>query len=523
MQTLATPTDTLNLFPDRMSWRLSSIDNEELIHDAVRYGHLLALEVYLNENPQYISKLFQHNQCRWTPLIAACFFKHEAIVRMLLKRFKPDVEAQGTVVLGTSANDYETYEDVSALWTAAAVDHFDIVRLLIEHGHANVNYLTKTHSTALRVAFYNNNFEMIKYLIDHGANPHQSKLGNYTNLMLSAGHGHSRLAIYSIEQLKCDLNERDENGQVALYYAVKSGSRETVKCLLDNGALNLRDTLRNVTPLMRAALYGQVELVEVFHGHCSDLEWIEGKELLGATFAGWIRKLENRNKTVQYLTEAFALRKLKNLPKEPSEQPSDMFEHRTECLTLEEFNELIGRNSIDALRLETIRIHQRLLGDQSNDYHYVLRLQGARLADNYHYVESCQWWLYAFELQQKSDAPIDPDDLRSVLTVFVDMELNTSTRVSLKTLQRTLTIIDREVRSRYVRDHLDYTLITLLNIITIIGHHLQVEGDSRETEELRRSVRSIIARHYRTKETRASLLHLCCDASSTILHGDMKR
>ena len=171
------------------------------------------------------------------------------------------------------------------------------------------------------------------------------------------------------------MNERDEHGEVALNYAVtKSSSLEIVKCLLDRGAMNLRDALTNATPLMNAALYGEVELVEAFHGYCSDLEWIESKELLGAAFAGLIFRRENRIKMVQYLTEAFALRKLKNLPKESTEQPSDIFEHRTECLTLEEFNELISWNSIDALRLETIRIHQRLLGDESNDYQYVLRL-----------------------------------------------------------------------------------------------------------------------------------------------------
>ena len=162
VQTMATPIDTLNLFPDRMSLRLSSLDNEELIHDAVRYGHLLALEVYLNENSQCINKLFQHNQCRWTPLIAACFFQYETIVRMLLKRFKPDVEVHGTVVLDESTNDCEIYDGVSALWTAVAVDHFGIVRLLIEHGHANVSYLTKTHSSIVRVAFYNDNLQMVK-------------------------------------------------------------------------------------------------------------------------------------------------------------------------------------------------------------------------------------------------------------------------------------------------------------------------------------------------------------------------
>jgi hypothetical protein len=48
-------------------------------------------------------------------------------------------------------------EDVSPLWTAVAVDHFDIVRLLIEHRHANINHLTKTHSATFRVACFNNN------------------------------------------------------------------------------------------------------------------------------------------------------------------------------------------------------------------------------------------------------------------------------------------------------------------------------------------------------------------------------
>ena len=124
--------------------------------------------------------------------------------------------------------------------------------------------------------------------------------------MLSAGRGFRSLVIYSVEQLKCELNERDENGSTALHYTVKSNVREIVKYLLDHGALILPRTSTKITPLIQSALYGQVDIFEAFHGHCSDLEWIEGKELLGASFAGWIPKLENRNKTVQYLTEALA-------------------------------------------------------------------------------------------------------------------------------------------------------------------------------------------------------------------------
>ena len=516
-------TSFASFITDRMSLRLSSLDNEELIHDAVLRDYLLALEIHLNENPQSINKFFRRNRCHWTPLIAACFFKHEAIVRMLLRRFKPDVEAKGTIVLDESTNDPEIFEDVPALWTATVVDHFGIVRLLVEHGRANVNHLTKTHSTALRVACYNNNMEMVEYLVAHGADPYQSKLGNYTNLMLSAGRGHFHLVVYLIEQLKCDLNERDENGQVALYYAVRSGCEEIVRYLLARGALNLRDTLKKITPLMRAALFGQVELVEAFHGKCTDLEWIEGKELLAANFAGWIPKLENLHRTIQYLTEAFALRKLNNLPKTPLEQTSILFAHRTECATLEEFTELISADYPDALRVETIRIHQRLLGDQSEDYHYVLHSYGIKLANDSRYVECAQWWLYEFELEQKHGIQIERDDLRRLLGVLTEVELNRSPKISLDTLQRTLTVIDGEVRSQTGEDRLDDTLLSLLFVIKIVAQRLDDEGDSRATDDLHRSIRSIVARQYRTKETKSSLLHLCCNALTPALEGDPGR
>ena len=101
------------------------------------------------------------------------------VVRMLLTRFKPDINIVGTINLKTLENRFELVEEVSPLWTAAAVNHFDIVKLLIEHGNANINQLIKTHSTALRAACYHDNFEMVEYLIKHGANPHQSRIGNY--------------------------------------------------------------------------------------------------------------------------------------------------------------------------------------------------------------------------------------------------------------------------------------------------------------------------------------------------------
>ncbi|CAF4321559.1 unnamed protein product, partial [Rotaria magnacalcarata] len=105
----------------------------------------------------------------------------------------------------------------------------------------------------LRAAYFQNNLEMVRYLVEHGANPHQSKKGNYTNLMLSACRQYPSMVDYLVNKVKCDINAQDENGQTALYHAVRSGSVEITKFLLEHVAMNIRDNKRKVTPLMRAA------------------------------------------------------------------------------------------------------------------------------------------------------------------------------------------------------------------------------------------------------------------------------
>ncbi|CAF3296898.1 unnamed protein product [Rotaria sp. Silwood2] len=488
-----------------MEFQSLAIDNDELIHNAVRQGHVISLEIYLNQNPTCINKLFTFNQSKWTPLLVACYYQHEHIVRMLLNRFKPDIEAKGTVVFDMIGNQKEIVEDVSPLWTAVAVDNFDIVRLLIEKGHANINHLTKTHSTTFRVACYNNNLEMSKYLFEHGANPYIRKIGNYTNLMLSAGRRYFIIVKYLVNELKCNINEQDENGQTALYYAIKSCSYEIVKFLLENGAMNIRDNLRKVTPLMRAALYGEINLVEAFDGYCSDSEWIEAKELLGASFGGCVARFENLNKTVEYLTEAFQLRIKKNLPKILSFEHVEIYNFRSECETLEQFNQLICSNSKDNLHIETIFIHQRLLGNMSKDYHHVLRYYGAILADAHRYNDCLSWWFYEMDLKQKYNISFKKEHLRNFIDIFIEMKQNNQMDVPIASLIRMLKIIDNELQSNFRNKNFDYSLHILLYIMTIIAQiifspneKIKQEISINDRQELFRLIRLIMRHSYRT-------------------------
>ncbi|CAF1113190.1 unnamed protein product [Adineta steineri] len=503
-----------------MPFRSSAIRNDELIHTAVRRGHIISLEIYLNQNPTCINKIYTYNQSKWTPLLAACYYKHENIVRMLLRRFKPDIEILGTIVFDLINNQQEIIEDVSPLWTAVAVDHFNIVRLLIEYGNVNINHLTKTYGSIFRVACFNNNLNLAKYLVKHGANPYHVKTGSYTNLMLCASRRHFNLVKYLINELKCNINNQDENGQTALYYAVRSNSYEIIKFLLENGAINIRDKLRNITPLMRAALYGEINLVELFHDYCTDLEWIEANELLGATF-GCVARLENFNKSIKYLTEAFQLRLKTNLPKILSNETIEIFNFIPECQTIEQFNQLISTNSKENLRIETIRIHQRLLGNMSNDYHHILRYYGAMLADTSRYNDCLCWWFYEIDLKQKYNICLKKEYLRCFINIFLEMKQYNHMNIPIENLIRMLKVMDNVLQLNIQYENFDYNLRTLLYLITIIARILfstnkeeKQEISRNHRQELCKLIHLIIQHEYKTIKNGSFLLHLCSNSST---------
>jgi ankyrin repeat protein len=505
-----------------MPFQLSAIDNDELIHEAVRLGHVISLEIYLNQNPKCVNKLYTCNQSKWTPLLAACYYKHEHVVRMLLNRYKPDIEAVGDVVINSTDDPLDLYEEVSPLWIAAVVNHFDIIKLLVEHGNANTNHLTKTHSTPLRPACYNNNLEMVQYLIEHGANPYQMKIGNYTNLMLCADRRHSLLVNYLVNEIKCNVNEQDENGQTALYCAVRSGSVEITKFLLENGAVNVRDNRRKVTPLLRAALYGEISLVDTFEGYCSDLEWIEAKELLATSFSGCISRIENLNTTLKYLTEAFQLRLAKNLPKQITAEPLEVFNYHRECETLEQVNQLFCSNTKDTLHIEMILIHQRLLDDDQNDYHDVIHQYGTALADNRQYHNCLRLWLYEFDLKPKMNTIFDKKYLHQFIYLLIQMKFNDQVSIPIDVLLRIFKLTDNAPISDRKSKTFDFNLCILLNLITIVTRIMYSENIEEKQElsvdhcrDLLNSIRRVIRQQYKTAKTGSSLLHLCTSSSST--------
>jgi ankyrin repeat protein len=94
---------------------------------------------------------------------------------------------------------------------------------------------------------------MVCYLVEHGAKIHITKVNYETNLSISVSCRHLSVSTYLIDELGCDVNECDDDGYSALYFAVKSSSLETARFLLRRGARNIRLIGDRMSPLMSSS------------------------------------------------------------------------------------------------------------------------------------------------------------------------------------------------------------------------------------------------------------------------------
>ncbi|CAF1361198.1 unnamed protein product [Adineta ricciae] len=487
-----------------MSFKYCWTNKDELIHRATRQGRVFSLETYLNRYPpESIDQLYEYGRSRWTLLIAACFYKHENIVRLLLRRFKPDVNAVGDVKLDFV---HEVMHGISALWVAVAVGQFDIVKLLVEEGNADVNHLSITRSSPLRAASYIGRLDIAHYLIEHNADMRLVRDGNYTNLMLSAYREHTHILKYFLDELQCDPNEYDQDGRTPLHYAIDGGSLNAVRLLLEHGARNSSPS--PVTPLIWAALEAREDLVDAFENYCaSDVEWIEARELLGAAYANIESKNYNLTKAIENLRKAYRWRTEKSLLKVvPSFSSVSAYNHSQECQTSLEFDELLRKSNTE-LHVESLRIQERILGQKNKRYRHAIRFYGAILAETHQYDLSLQFWLYELDLRRQHHIHFDKWHLRDFIHVFSEMIINDNDHIPEHAILHILKALNNELSIGRNNDH---NLLTLFYLITIISHISENQRVAVSMRDVYRMLGILVRNCYTTigNSQHWTLLHL---------------
>lgn len=438
-----------------------------LLLSAVHLGDVNALETHLSSVPDpqlYINRVYpepQEQKC--TLLMLACLNSYQDVIEMLLRCFHPDLEILNDTKINVNHQTPKLYENVTVLWVVAALNNFELVKLFVDHG-ARVNHTTKTNSTPLRCACFHGNILMTRYLIAHGADIRIAKEHNDTNLILCVFRQHIDLVIYLVDELKCDINECDEEGRSSLYLAVDRGSLKLVEFLLSRGARNFPATYDQLSPLMLAAEKRRPDLVEPLMPCCSVIERIQAEELLGSSYACIEYGACDLEKFSEHLSRALDLRLTHQVPKVLKETTVKVFELQQECQTIDQLNEL--RSKADQMYIEALLIRERLLGSASLKYRNSLLCRGATLVSTTKYLQGVQFWLYELELHQQHSVPISSRQLRYFIKTFTIVTYK-KLPIPMQILCQFLTIIMGVLRGD-TADDFDPNLHTLLFLITII-------------------------------------------------------
>ena len=250
------------------------------------------------------------NKRNETALQQACLYKNEGAINALLNsNADPNIadEAYGDTCLHKAVS-----EDCGK----------EVLQALIDHG-ANVNAANKRNETALTLAWlyknegainvllnsnadpniadeaYGNTClhnavseqcskEVLQALIDHGANVNATNKRTETALQQACLYNNEG-AINVLLNSNADPNIADEDGDTCLHDAVIDPgdcSKEMLQAVISHGAHVNATNKRNVTPLMKACQYGNLDVINVLLSAAADIEMTDdfGRQCLHFVF-----------------------------------------------------------------------------------------------------------------------------------------------------------------------------------------------------------------------------------------------
>ena len=156
--------------------------------------------------------------------------------------------------------------DNTPLHYAASYGRLEAAEILVAH-HAPVDAKACLGETPLVGAVANSHTELVSYLLSLGADPNANDWQGKTPLMLALNilvlPQRDDILALILGDKRTDVNRRDHDGMTALKLAVKSGSVDTVKKLLQAPGIDVNDNGGGVTALFLAELDHQDEIAQL--------------------------------------------------------------------------------------------------------------------------------------------------------------------------------------------------------------------------------------------------------------------
>ncbi|CAF4619264.1 unnamed protein product, partial [Rotaria sp. Silwood2] len=289
----------------------------------------------------------------------------------------------------------------TALWLACYNGHLSVVRTLVEIGHADVNISDAKNCTPLRAAILRKHVQVVKYLIDQ-----TEAIIDESHDLLEAIKINSNEIVEYLLNIGCDPNARlidddeydpvcydwnpifstffplhyavvhmyedcaiiktilecggdptllDDNGQTALHIAISLENLECVKTILQYGFTHDQRNKNSFTPLMEAAYYDKIEIVDLLFNTLPRQQYINEIMLLACYY-------QTSSSLGTRLTEqAFdCFQEALHLQSQISNSIScEAYEFRHECQTSDEL--IFIRNDEHAMLIQALLVYERLL------------------------------------------------------------------------------------------------------------------------------------------------------------------
>ncbi len=348
--------------------------------------------------------LYRRNEQTVSLLMLAALYGKDEMVRVILS-YASDldklVELHGSVVRINGL----LVRNATALWCACDRGHYTVARTLIEIGGAKINHGPRY--PLLIDAVIVGRLDTVRFLIDNNyVSINNTELNeNYklNSLIMAVIYGHTPIVEFLLEKgSKFDYMTPSSNNTPLGYAAIK-GHLDIVRLLCSAGACSSTKNKSGQTPLMLAAKYDHLHIVDYLLEQ-NDLEiGIKQLELVACSLLsplnnGILIPRIQLHRMLSLMRKIIEIRTIKNLPKIIA-QPIAAYGFQQECQTIEELNAIQHDN--DRLYIETLIIRERLLVPEKNEALFKpLLLRGDKLVDRGQYEYCLHLWEHTFHLYQ---------------------------------------------------------------------------------------------------------------------------
>uniref|UniRef100_A0A1B0C9Y2 Putative ankyrin repeat protein n=1 Tax=Lutzomyia longipalpis TaxID=7200 RepID=A0A1B0C9Y2_LUTLO len=445
-----------------------------------------------------------------SPFMVAAYHGHACVLKMLLERFKPDLENECPLNY-----DGTLIEGVTALWCAAGAGHLECVKVLVRAG-ADVNHWTKSHSTPVRAACYLGRMDIVKYLMAHGAQIDLPNIYNNTCLMIAAHRGHLDVVEFLMKE-GMDINTQARCGATALHYAAESGHMEICELLLSRGAIITKNDYAHSTT---------VSVFLEFPDLMTKPEKIEALELLGASVAANEKDAQSLPKAHTYLMAAMEMRHddPDTVLRKTLEPPIAAYDNWVECQTVAEMQAI--RHNANSIYMEALAVRERILGRKFPDLVSPVVYHGAVCADHGRFDRCENLWHHALFLRQSNGYPV-ARDLQRFAQLFAQMftiryplrlpsliTILSSCVVEMARTTKKMNAITVKEGSEEMIEEVDSNIISTLYIICLITKLMKSRKpvDPEDLKQIYKLVKEVVFLHMRLRDGQ-TILHLACNAA----------